>query len=99
MSLKLDECVGLSNESISLVFRFCINLNAISMCFCRQLDDRAFADVGKHNFMLTSLGIAGCGSFSDAAIDKIAQHCHKLKDISNKNFLCLVLIISSYSLE
>jgi hypothetical protein len=82
VSLKLDECVLLSNETISLVFRLCTSLQNLSLCFCRQLDDNALNDVGSQNFTLTSLGIAGCGSFTDLAIEKIAKFCHKLKDIS-----------------
>src|SRR4051794_38564732 len=65
----------------------CVNLSNFSLCFCRQLDDRAFEDVGSQSYMLASFGIAGCGSFTDAGIEKIARNCTKLKDISE---FCLV---------
>lgn len=81
VSIKLDECLEISNTAVQQIFANCTNLQVISLCFCKQLTDDSFNTLSPRNYSLTSISLGGCGSFTNTTIEKIAQCCPKLKDL------------------
>jgi hypothetical protein len=85
MTLKIDRCNRISDNSIKLILQKCRQLNELSVMFCSQLTDAAFdcleipnKDDHRIKLQLKHAYLGGT-EFTDKSIMRISWYCPKLK--------------------
>lgn len=83
-TIKLCQCVHLSNHSITLLAKLCKNIRTVDISECKQLTDKAIQTFTQNCKDIETINISGCVLLTDKSIELLKTRCENLKALYYK---------------